>query len=190
MASKLSRELFIPTNPLAILEFPEVNAVVYQTGPVSAKAFAGKKAKPVWFYRFPNEKQLAAHIESWVAGLRVEAAQKAKHAAEKAKPNELKVGDILCDSWGWEQTNIDWWEVVEVKGQFVTVRAIASKKEYDSYGHGMSGDCTPCPGEYIRLGYCESTLKRKVIYGNAIKTNGHGWCKKWDGTPRSWSSYA
>ena len=39
----------------------------------------------------------------------------------------VKVGDVFVDSWGWEQTNIDFYEVVALKGKAsVELRPIRS----------------------------------------------------------------
>lgn len=47
-------------------------------------------------------------------------------AADEAL-SRLKVGDILYSSWGYDQTNIDFYEVVEVKAKAVVIRKIESK---------------------------------------------------------------
>ena len=40
----------------------------------------------------------------------------------------VKVGDVFYESWGYEQTNIDFWEVVKLRGKTqVVLRAISSK---------------------------------------------------------------
>ena len=49
----------------------------------------------------------------------------AKKEARKNLVNPYQVGQILWDSWGYEQTNIDFYQVVEVKPRSVVIRKIA-----------------------------------------------------------------
>jgi len=41
----------------------------------------------------------------------------------------FKVGDILYDSWGYEQTNIDFYQVVDVKDKTIKITPIEKKSE-------------------------------------------------------------
>ena len=50
-----------------------------------------------------------------------------KKKAAAAQPNPFTVGDILHYSWGYEQTNCEFWQVVGVKGKTVEIREIAQK---------------------------------------------------------------
>jgi hypothetical protein len=67
-----------------------------------------------------------AKVEKW---FEMKAARKAEIKAQaEEKRAAVKVGSIFCYSWGWEQTNIDFFQVVEVKGKStVVVREIARK---------------------------------------------------------------
>lgn len=187
---KLTRERFIPKDYVKKMEFPELKAVAFQTGPLSVMAFAGKKAKPVFYYRFSTKEQMKEHIKTWAKQLKEEAARKAKYAADKKKPNEMKVGDIMYDSWGWEQTNIDWYEVVDVKGSFVVLKQL-NCKIVESNGHSsMSGNSMPIPGSYRLTLDKEETIRRKISHGNICKPLSFSYCKKWDGTPKYCSWYA
>lgn len=38
--------------------------------------------------------------------------------------NPFKVGEVFYDSWGYEQTNIDFYQIVEVKNKSVVIRKI------------------------------------------------------------------
>ena len=42
---------------------------------------------------------------------------KQKYKEERIKPHSLKVGDILYCSWGYDQTNVDYFKVSEVIGK-------------------------------------------------------------------------
>lgn len=115
--------------------------------------YFGKQNKPVGHYQFGStpkvngEQMRAKRIAELFAARQAVADYKAKCNAErKAYVNNYKVGEILVCSWGYDQTNIDWYEVVGVRGQMVDIRPIA--KKYIETCHNMSGQCWPLPGAY------------------------------------------
>ena len=58
----------------------------------------------------------------------------------------VKVGDLFYDSWGWEQTNIDFYQVVGLRGKTqVVLKAIKSKKVPDGF---MSCKVSPMVGAF------------------------------------------
>lgn len=76
-----------------------------------------------------------------------EAAQEAPVAlsAELEKINDfgVKVGDLFCASWGWEQTNVDFFQVVALVGKSsVRVRQVAPVLMEEEVVSSMSGDYT------------------------------------------------
>lgn len=66
------------------------------------------------------------------------------------QPRGLEVGDILSQSWGHEQTNVNFYQVVEIKGKSsVVVQEISGKIRQDTNGNGMSGYCVAVPNKFI-----------------------------------------
>ena len=59
----------------------------------------------------------------------------------------VKVGDVFVESWGYEQTNIDFYEVVEVtpSGKSVRLREIAAK----AVEIGETTFLVPAVGNYL-----------------------------------------
>ena len=58
-------------------------------------------------------------------------------------PRNLNVGDVLCSSWGYEQTNVDWYIVDSLVGKAsVKIQKVGSKRDYDN-PTGMAGKCFP-----------------------------------------------
>lgn len=53
-----------------------------------------------------------------------EAEKERRSEIRKNFKNPFKVGEIFYDSWGWEQTNIDFYQIVEVKLKSVVIRKI------------------------------------------------------------------
>ena len=80
-------------------------------------------------YRFSSEERMVQYCENHIKDLlevaKIKAERKAKRAADrKAAVETVAVGDIFVASWGWEQTNIDAYQVVAKKGATVELREI------------------------------------------------------------------
>jgi hypothetical protein len=113
---------------------------------VVAVAFGGKRSKPYWHFRFKDEARLKAKIEDSLNGLMEWSERKAKYKAERTKPHNVQLGDIFRSSWGYDQTNIDFYECTKVMGSMIEIREIAQMREEKGF---MTGDCVPSPGHYI-----------------------------------------
>ncbi|NBR55091.1 MAG: hypothetical protein EBT82_03865 [Micrococcales bacterium] len=91
-------------------------------------------------HRGYNDFRATAHnieaVEAYVATIKAKIDLKLKakqdRLAENAKAREefvnpYKVGDILYGSWGYDQTNIDFYQVVEVKNRSLKIQKIGYK---------------------------------------------------------------
>jgi hypothetical protein len=107
--------------------------------PFSAQVFRGQQAKPACYFGFKTLEEMEAYIETFRNNLRAEKAEKderlAKKKALRELPNPFKVGDILHSSWGYDQTNCEFYQVVEVKVKSVVVREIGHITVPGSSGH-------------------------------------------------------
>jgi hypothetical protein len=107
----------------------------------------------------------------------------------EAKPQVEQVyvpGKIVVNSWGYDQTNIDYYLIVKRSASFVTLQPIGQKSQEDGW---LTGTCTPDPDKPLP----EPTTRRKVIVrgGKEIGVKSEfGWCDLWDGKPDHWSAYA
>lgn len=73
--------------------------------------------------------------------------RQADKAAARAKPHALQVGDVLRASWGYDQTNVEYFEITRLVGsQMVEFCEIGQEKEETGF---MSGQCVPRPGHFI-----------------------------------------
>lgn len=57
-----------------------------------------------------------------------------------------KVGDLFYSSWGYDQTNIDFYQVTAVKGKMIEAAQIGGKSTYDG---PMNGHTSPVPNHFI-----------------------------------------
>ncbi len=81
--------------------------------------------------------------------------EKKKEAIRKAKEemnHSFKIGQILYDSWGYEQTNIDFYQVTAVLPKSIEVKRIASKyaKNQPSGYSSMSAFVVPVPDAFVK----------------------------------------
>lgn len=98
----------------------------------------GKKG--VW-YGFADEEL----IRNVLNGNGANPAEKTENGAKKTeKPAEVmgvKVGDLFYISWGWEQTNINFFQVVSVSGKSsVRIKAVHPELKTEKAVSGMSRD--------------------------------------------------
>jgi len=93
------------------------------------------------------------------------------------------VGDILSSSWGYEQTNVTFYQVTRVTKSSVELGTLKSVEDYD--GQAMVGTKVPCPGEFANA---NRFVKRVSNYG--VKLSSHEYARLWDGKPQRFSTYA
>ena len=94
----------------------------------------------------------------------------------------VKVGFIFYSSWGYEQTNVDFYQVIEVKGAFVIIRQIEQVTTEKGF---MSGDTTP-----IKDNFKGEAIRKKVLQYNRLRISSFKSASLWDGSPVSCSWYA
>lgn len=117
-----------------------------QNGNLYAIAFAGKSNKPLWHYKFRSEAQRDQEIRKAIEARKAQMDAKAERSRNRREwQHGLQVGDILAASWGYDQTNVNWYEVVGVQGKSVALREIASEtvESEMTYSHVV-----PVPGRF------------------------------------------
>jgi hypothetical protein len=112
----------------------------------------------------------------------------------------VKVGDIFYASWGYDQTNVDFFEVVGVTAKSVKIVRTAQsvvtgdgtpnegvvprKGSFHSHGNGLAGD----PNDY---GNDPVTKRVQAGYQGRprITLNTYASAYLWDGTPKYQTGY-
>lgn len=95
----------------------------------NSKAF---NPKAFFWIRFRSIERMAEYLNEWISNKEKIAAGEAERKAKKAElmknPNhQFKVGNILYNSWGYEQTNIDFFQVIEAKPKSIKIQRISRK---------------------------------------------------------------
>lgn len=148
-----------------------------------AAILRNREKKPSYHYQFRSESERVDFINRQKTSadndIEREAIMKQKAIEEAEKMN---VGTILYSDWGYEQTNIDFYVIVERSGVGVTLQQIGGIRKYSS---DMSGTVTPDIDKKIG----EPFKKRINKYGNISLTSYSG-AYLYDGTPKMFSTYA
>lgn len=156
--------------------------------------FRWHSIKKCWFAK-DNENRLNL-------ALKIKNGEKIENAPRvKTQENEygIKVGDIFYMSWGYEQTNIDFFQVVALKGktQVVIKEVVLREKTKDYMSHGMARDVSfdvnnAVPVEYSTFvkdnekgmikkvcGNKENPYLNMTSYANAYKYKGQKLYESW-----------
>ena len=109
--------------------------------------------KYLFNYRFRSVERMNEYVAEFIANHAAAiAANEARKAARKSAGAEMAgkvaVGDIFVSSWGWEQTNVDFYQVVEKpSASTVIVREIAAATVEGSEGY-MSRNVRAVPNAF------------------------------------------
>lgn len=153
------------------LEKGAVQVVKYtRNGNPVAAIFRDKKKDPIAHYRYGTEERRDEAIQEQVDNF----LKMQKYKEErKNRPNvQLEVGDLLYTSWGYEQTNIDFYKVVGLVGKATAeyVKIGSTRVEETSW---CSATCTPNPdvthGDVRRGRIGVYGVKIDNVYGHASK---------------------
>jgi hypothetical protein len=171
----------------AVMDFRSDDAgAVYtyqRAGGTYALAFRGTAGKPEWHYRFKTVEQRELRIAEFFTSIEAHQQRVTERRAQtSAYRHDVKPGDIFRASWGYDQTNIDYYQVVALIGQHMAeVREIQQQSEETAY---MQGKCVPAPGvwateaDYSPAGEAHKaehgTYPRKDTASRRVKIQGVG----------------
>lgn len=167
------RSFYIPAGAVKVADKAS-DAVAYifeQAGRPCAKVFFGKQAKPVGYHSFKTAAQRETSVIRYFEGRRATLAAKSGYKANRLVKNALVVGDILSASWGYEQTNVDFYEVTEIAGQHVVICKIGVDSQDTGWAQGR---CVPQSGAFVG-----EPMQKLVQYGDQVKV-GHTHASKWN----------
>lgn len=96
---------------------------------LAAIFYTGKQSKHTWFYGFPRIEDMKSKINETISGLMAWEDRKAERKAKRATATaDVKVGQIYSYSWGYDQTNVDFFQVTAVNGKRFTIQEIGGKR--------------------------------------------------------------
>mgnify|MGYP001611199402 FL=1 len=175
-------------NAIRVLDKKSDAVAFVQTSPKDNRTvvsvFYGKQTKPAVYSYAKDSERAAAIIKSYFESRQKRQDYKKEQRASEVKETSLTVGDIVYTSWGYEQTNVSFFQIIEiVSKQKVIIREIAAES-IDGSDRGYSSDrVMPVKDSFIG----EKIAKRSK--GDVVINAEHSYTgNKWDGRSvyRSW----
>lgn len=134
------------------------------------------------------EKYFNRKIESYTTNINTRIEKKKKDAEVNAS-DFYRVDDIICNSWGFEQTNVNFYRVVRVLNRSIEIVEIGGKVvEGSVYDHGMACEVIPNSDKIIDGG--DKYLLRVYDNGRLSNPESFYYMHKWSGKPEYKSWYA
>jgi len=156
-----------------------------------AMGYTGSSSRPAFNYSFRTRGRMEDYITEYFQGIKSRQDRKNQEAEKKRSfVTTLKPGDIIAESWGYDQTNVNFYQVIEVNGKnMITIREIAATIT-ESGNMSMSGRTVPLPGEFLK----DSVPMRKKVLpglsnGEYINIRSYSSGHLWDGSPMFCSWY-
>jgi hypothetical protein len=187
--TKLINTRYVPENS-TMIENEEIKLTVYlytnHNGKPTAIAYTGKSSKPSFHYNFKDEERRMEYINEKINN-RLEIKKTNDEWKERMKKenealiNEVKVGDIFYSSWGYEQTNVDFYQVIAKNKSMLTLKELNSEL---AEGTGIDqGYLKP-----LKDNFCNDTEIKKRLSRGRIKINSYQSATKLK-AEKVWSSW-
>jgi len=152
-----------------------------------------KALKPYANYRFLTREQADAYLERQVNQQReVWARREVNKILRKGSEEDrakVQVGSIFHYSWGYDQTNCDFFQVVAMNGRRLTLQEIGQQSVEGSQGF-MSESRIAVKDAFLKDSKPFTKLLQFTNGKPYITMNSYGWCELWDGKPEYASWYA
>ena len=179
---------FLADKPDAAVETAgDITIVRYERNSIPCAAAFGPKSKRAKFqHGFIHPQVRETYIENYLGQIERRKQEKEAYKAEEAEKGRLllqntKPGDIFISVWGWEQTNVDYYQVIAVKSASFVIREV--KSAYEPTGD-MSGHKTPIKNCFIGEPF---TVR---VNSGSLRINSFSRAYPWDGKKQHSTSYA
>ncbi|MDB6076881.1 MAG: hypothetical protein JWO82_628 [Akkermansiaceae bacterium] len=158
----------------------------YKSGKLEVKAYRGKAARPAWHYNLGLRARAEKYVAEWIAAVAkreeysaaCKREKQAKRAALKAA-DHWTVADVFYNSWGYDQTNVDYYQITHVGKKSVGFRKVSQSTAEECF---MSGPTQPRRNEFSG-----EEIRKNLSPDGSIPMK-HGCASKWTGKA-VWSSW-
>jgi len=150
--------------------------------------------KVLYHYKFNSLERAESQANAYINSKKAVAERKEKERAAKAAANKnvnaadfYKVGDVIVNTWGYEQTNVNYYKVVKVTAKTIGIVEIGvNSVEGSLYSHGMACDVTADLSNVLPNG--DSFTLRVYENGRLSNPESFYYMRKWNGRAqyRSW----
>ena len=161
----------------------DVEGFIFPPSPSSnyyqAAGFYGKQSKPAFNYLFKSFEAAEKELDNLAAQRKRWMEMKRKQMQErKDYMHDYVVGDILYSSWGYDQTNVNFYQVIAVQGKQVTLREVGSRSARSDAAYGADY-VVATPDRFVG-----PAMKKLVQQGGVVRINSSQSAYKWDGKPK------
>jgi len=188
---KRERVRWIPKDSTALVDNGRVAVYGYGVGELCAVAYIGQATRHVWHYHFRRPEDRDSKVKALVESVAAhDAGKAARRKAQAEFRHGYQVGDILHYAWGWEQTQCEFYQVVETRERTITIQEIASKTVQRT--GDMSALRMPVKDEFIGepvMKRVSAPYKRLEPESKGSVSMAHGSASEWDGRPQHESWY-
>jgi hypothetical protein len=148
-----------------------------KTGFPVAIVFKGKQSKPILYQKFRSDAQKRSALNEEIKGNRAWMEHKKKKQEErKSFSHGYKEGDFLYSSWGYEQTNVDFFQVIGLKGKSIIIREVMPREARSSRTQHY---LVPWRNRWVR----GSQPMKRTPRGPSVKIDNVRRAWKWEGKP-------
>ena len=155
----------------------------------AAIAYREKALRSDWNYTFKTDLELDKHVEAWFDGLRQHKQRVVDRRKAEFAGHCFQVGDIVTNSWGYDQTNVDWYLVKRRTQNYVWLKPVVSQLTADEGCSPMSGVESLRLDEHLKpIEGADPETKHRAS-GDYV-TMRHGCGSKWTGEKEYSSWYA
>ena len=155
------------------------------------KVFVGNQSKPIIYTAARDPAAAAVIVQRAFDARRDNLTRKREQRQQRCtQPTSLIAGDVVVRSWGYDQTNVDFYLVLAIRSKTATLVKLSVAR---TYTHSMQGTCLPLVTMHVGEQF------KGLVRGNSVSL-GHGnHASKWnthvthnmvDGPAMHWSSYA
>jgi len=176
----------------------------------SVIAYRGSAGKSSFYESFRTAEVRDKRVAEFFSNLEEHEQRLEARRAERSKPHTLKVGDIITNSWGYDQTNVDMYQIVKATANYVWLQPIAGEMVPSEGLSSMAGMVRPelpirqiLTREVREYGNWEPGIGNRVVSRKQVpleptkhKAEGnnvhfeHGCGSKWEGRALYCSWYA
>lgn len=126
----------------------------------------GKRKDPYPVYYYPTKEAREQRISEYKTNSdRAFEEKKRKKETLKNFTPKTKVGDIFQTSWGYEQTNVEYFQVVELLSKrYALVREIGMQTVPErTYSHGMADEVLPDKDNFLDKGPIKVKIQPNIF---------------------------
>lgn len=150
--------------------------------------------KTIKHYVYKSIEEAETAAKNWIDTIRANSETRKEELAKRRKANSevkasdfYKRGDIIVNTWGYEQTNVDFYIVQKVGNRTIEIAELyQSRVEGSMYQHGMA--CMVTPGTLNPNG--DKYTLRVYREGQLSNPSSYYYMHKWNGRPEYCSWYA